>query len=70
MRKKNKYDHSENCRAKDTEFSRFRSLMAKVDYELAEKEKTRKIQRDNRKVITSKRHKRDDEHTEDLREVK
>ena len=68
MRKRNKYDHSENVRACDTEFSKFRSLMAKVDYELEQKEKEKKATRE--RTTVSKKHKRDDEHTEDLREVK
>lgn len=63
--RKNKYINTEAPnRAKDTEFSKFRAVMAKLDYEISQRGKAKK----ERKEML-KRHKRDDEHTEDLKEV-
>lgn len=67
--RKNKYNNKKSPnRACDTEFSQFRSLLAKVEYELEQKEKEKKKERERNQF--KKRHKRDDDHTEDLREVK
>lgn len=65
--KKSKYKNTDNPnRAKDTEFSKFRAVMAKLEYELAQREKNKKANREQ-KNFAPKRHKRDDDHTEDLK---
>ena len=65
--KKSKYKNTDNPnRAKDTEFSKFRAVMAKLEYELAQREKNKKANREQ-KTFVPKRHKRDDDHTEDLK---
>lgn len=63
--KKSKYINAEAPnRAKDTEFSKFRALMARLDYEISQRGSIKKERKE-----TPKRHKRDDDHTEDLRGV-
>ena len=59
--RKNKYITTEAPnRAKDTEFSKFRSWMAKVDYRISQRNKAKKVRGE-----LPKRHKRDNNYIDD-----